>query len=341
MTIVPVIENFIQNYHWLIPPVFSMVISIVLVPFIIKLNKWLNCFDEPDERKIHQHKTATLGGLGMFLSIVVTYFVLYQFKMPLYFWISIMLLVITGLVDDVWGLTWIQKLNLQTIASTIFVSSGFNYSQIFYQLGLDFVPSFLQALIIGVLIVLYINAFNLIDGMDGLAGGIALINFTTFAFLNYYFGNYALAWFCLIIIGSIIGFLIFNIHPAKIFMGDTGSLMLGFLLIVVAFTTFQYHYHIDSISTYEKKMFFWVVFFILLLPFADAIRVAILRILKGKAPYKPAKDHIHHILLKSGLGQTQAIMILYAINVMLVLTGIIVYLNKSISIIISVLLLKM
>ncbi len=277
----------------------------------------------------------------MFLSIVVTYMLFYQYKMPLYFWLSLILLIITGFIDDVWGLTWSRKLSLQTIASITFVVGGFNYSQIFYQLGIDFIPSFLQALIIGVLIVLYINAFNLIDGMDGLAGGIALINFTTFAFLNFYFSNYALAWFCLIIIGSIIGFLIFNIHPAKIFMGDTGSLMLGFLLVVVAFTTFQHHYHIESLSIYEKRMFFWVIFFILLLPFADAIRVAILRILKGQAPYKPAKDHIHHMLLKSGLGQTQVTMVLYAINVMLVLTGIIVYLNKSVSIIISLLLLKM
>lgn len=330
-----------SDLFWLVSLIMAFLIGIVMMPLIIKLNTKLNCFDTPDQRKIHKHKTATMGGLGIFISLLITYLLLNKFYLPFYFWFSLSILVITGVLDDIYGLRWFVKLSLQAIASLFFIIMGFNYSVLFHQTGLDFIPAFLQPLAIVLFIILYINAFNLIDGMDGLAGGIALINFSVFGLLNYHFGNYPLAWMCIILTGALIGFLVFNSHPAKIFMGDTGSLMIGFLLIVAAFNTFQFHYHIEELSLYEKKMFIWVLGGILILPFMDAVRVFFTRIKNKKAPYIPGKDHIHHLLLETGLGQHQVVVILYGLNVLFVLTGLIIYLNKPISVIISVLLLKM
>ena len=326
---------------WLISLLIAFFISTIMMPLIIKINQWLNCFDSTDQRKIHKNKTSTMGGLGIFISLLITYLLLGKFYIPFYFWFSLSVLVITGVLDDIYGLRWFVKLLFQVVASLIFIIMGFNYAVLFQQTGLDFIPTFIQPLAIVLFIILYINAFNLIDGMDGLAGGLALINFSVLGILNYHFGNFPLAWMCIILSGALIGFLVFNSHPAKIFMGDTGSLILGFLLIVVSFNTFQYHYHINELSLYEKKLFIWVIGGILSLPFMDAVRVFFMRIKNKKAPYIPGKDHIHHLLLKTGLGQRQVVVILYGLNVLFVVTGLIIYLNKPISVIISVLLLKM
>ncbi len=327
--------------YWLINLVVALIISTFLMPFIIKLNIWLNCFDTPDQRKIHKNRTATMGGLGIYISLLLTYLILGKFHVPAYFWYSISILVITGILDDIYGLRWFVKLSFQAIAALIFILMGFNYEVLFQQIGFDFIPTFIQPVLLVIFIILYINAFNLIDGMDGLAGGLALINFLVFGLLNYHFGNYALAWMCVVLTGGIIGFLIFNTHPAKIFMGDTGSLTLGFLLILVAFNTYQFHYHIEELSIHEKQLFIWVIISILLLPFADAVRVFFTRVIKKKAPYLPGKDHIHHLLMNSGFGQKETVFILYSVNILFVITGLIIYLNKPISLIISVLLLKM
>jgi len=330
-----------SDSFWLISLIFAFLISTTMMPLIIKINKWLNCFDTPDQRKIHQNKTATMGGIGIFVSLFITYIFLSKFNLPLYFWFSLSILLITGILDDIYGIRWFIKLFFQATASFIFIVMGFNYSVLFEQAGLDFIPVFLQPIGLVIFIILYINAFNLIDGMDGLAGGLALINFSVFGILNFHFGNFPLAWMCITLSGALIGFLVFNTHPAKIFMGDTGSMIIGFLLIVAAFNTFQFHYHINELGIYEKKMFIWVISGILLLPFLDAVRVFVVRLMQKKAPYLPGKDHIHHLLLKTGLSQKQVVVILYAINVLFVLSGLIVYLNKPISVIVSVLLLKM
>jgi UDP-N-acetylmuramyl pentapeptide phosphotransferase/UDP-N-acetylglucosamine-1-phosphate transferase len=327
--------------YWLLLIGGSIIISALIMPLIIKLNTWLNCFDVPDARKIHKTKIATMGGLGIYVTLLAVYLLSGIYSLPAYFWFSLTVLVITGVFDDVFGLRWYVKLLFQAIAAFILIYLGFNYSVLFEQIGLTFIPAFLQPVLLVFLIILYINAFNLIDGLDGLAGGLATINFLAFGILNYHFGNFPLSWLSFVLVGGLIGFLIFNMHPAKIFMGDTGSLTLGFLLIVVAFNTYQFHHHIPELNITEKHLFIWVISGILILPFADAVRVFFTRLAHKQAPYYPGKDHVHHLLLKSGFSQRDTALILYGVNVLFLLTGLVIYLNKPISIIISVLLFKM
>ncbi|MCX7862846.1 MAG: undecaprenyl/decaprenyl-phosphate alpha-N-acetylglucosaminyl 1-phosphate transferase [Bacteroidales bacterium] len=337
----PEVQIASSALFWLIVLGLSFVLSVFLVPIIVRLNKLFNCYDVPNERKIHQKKTATMGGMAIIGSLLLMYAITGKYNLSGYFWISLLLLTVVGIYDDIYGLRWHKKLIFQLLASVLFVSTGFNYSLLFDHTIFSFVPTLLQPVIIAIFIVLYINAFNLIDGMDGLAGGLATINFMIFGLFNFHFGNYSLAWLCFAITGALLGFLVYNMHPAKIFMGDTGSMSLGFLLVMVSFYTFQYHYHIPQVNTNEKVMFLWVIAGILALPFADAIRVFITRLWNKQLPYMPAKDHIHHILHRSGLSQRDTVLLLYGINIMFALTGIIIYLNKPISVIVSVLLLKM
>jgi|YNPMSStandDraft_2_1061718.scaffolds.fasta_scaffold24615_1 UDP-N-acetylmuramyl pentapeptide phosphotransferase/UDP-N-acetylglucosamine-1-phosphate transferase len=337
----PEIQIASSALFWIAVSAMAFLFSVILMPLIIKLNKKLDCFDVPNDRKIHKQKTATLGGIGIIISLLLTYTFLGKYNLSGYFWISLLLLTSAGIFDDIYGLSWNKKLLLQFIAATVFVSTGFNYTILFDNTIFSFIPVFMQPALIAIFIVLYINAFNLIDGMDGLAGGLALINFLVFGTMNFYFGNYSMAWLCLVLSGALFGFLVYNAHPAKIFMGDTGSMSIGFLLVMVSFYTFQYHYHIPELSLTSKQMFLWVIIGILFLPFADASRVFIVRLLNGKLPYLPAKDHIHHILNRNGLSHRDTVLLLYGINLLFVLTGVIIYLNKPISLIVSVLLLKM
>jgi UDP-N-acetylmuramyl pentapeptide phosphotransferase/UDP-N-acetylglucosamine-1-phosphate transferase len=336
----PEIKIYIDNLTLFKTIGIAFITSIVLILLIIKLNKVLNIYDIPDERKIHKYKTPTLGGIGIIGALIIAYILTGKYYISVYFWLSLFILFITGILDDVKGLRWHQKLLLQTLSAVIFISTGFNYSILFQNPLLSFVPVFIQPVLIGILIVLYINSFNLIDGMDGLAGGIAIINFSILGIFNYYFGNNAVAWVCFALVGSLLGFLVFNTHPAKIFMGDTGSMSLGFLLVMVSFYTYQFYYHIPDVQITEKYMFLWVIGGVLFLPFADAVRVFFSRIINKKLPYMPGKDHIHHILNRSGLSQKNTVLLLYGINLLFVLTGIIIYLNKPLSLIVSVLLLK-
>lgn len=330
-----------SSLFWFSVFVFSFLLSVVLIPFIIRLNQYFNCFDIPNERKIHRQKTATMGGIAIIGSLLLMYAFAGKYNLSGYFWLSLLLLTSAGIYDDIYGMRWHKKLLIQLLAAVVFVSTGFNYTLLFEHTIFSFVPVFMQPVLIAILIVLYINAFNLIDGMDGLAGGLATINFLVLGLFNYHFGNFSMSWLCFVLTGALIGFLVFNTHPAKIFMGDTGSMSLGFLLVMVSFYTFQYHYHLPWIEVSDKVMFLWVISGILFLPFADATRVFFTRLINKKKPYMPNKDHIHHILNRSGLSQRDTVLLLYGINLMFILTGIIVYLNKPISVMVSVLLLKM
>ena len=330
-----------ETLYWVILVGVAFLFSLVFMPLVIWINKKFDCYDVPNERKIHQNKTATIGGFGILISLFLTYVLFGKYNLSGYFWLSLLILSYAGVYDDIFGLRWYKKLFFQLVAAIIFITTGFNYSLLFETTIFTFVPDVLQPFFVAVLIVLYINAFNLIDGMDGLAGGIATINFFVFGIFNFYFGNYAMAWLCFTLVGALIGFLVYNAHPAKIFMGDTGSMSIGFLLIMVSFYTFQYHYHLQTADLVEKQMFLWVIIGILFLPFADATRVFINRLINKKAPYLPAKDHIHHLLNKTGLSHRDTVLLLYGINLLFILTGVIIYLNKPISVIVSVLLLKM
>jgi UDP-GlcNAc:undecaprenyl-phosphate GlcNAc-1-phosphate transferase len=212
------------------------------------------------------------------------------------------IMLITGIVDDTRGLKAGQKFILQLIAATIVIYSGCKIESIInpfgepLQLGIFSVP-ITYLWLIGVT-----NAMNLLDGLDGLASGVGLIALATFAILSYQQQDWMAFGICLAFIGGIIGFLFFNYHPASIFMGDTGSLFLGFLIAALA---------VKGLQKSDGNIALLVPIIILAVPIGDTSLAFFRRLYRGHHPFSPDKDHLHHRLLFLGLSHRQAVHIIY------------------------------
>jgi UDP-N-acetylmuramyl pentapeptide phosphotransferase/UDP-N-acetylglucosamine-1-phosphate transferase len=258
----------------------------------------------------------TMGGIAIFLSmliIVISRPSLFSVDIALVLF-SASILFATGLIDDLKDLRPRIKLYIQIIVAIIPVIHGIRIDNL-NELGIGDIALPISFLISIICIVFFINAFNLIDGIDGLAGGMAIIALTSFSLLFYFAGAYDFCLLSAALAGSCLGFLVFNFNPARIFMGDTGSLFIGFLLAIFALRALQLPsaiyvdaFRIDSFS---------IVFALVLLPSLDAVRVFASRIGKGFSPFHPDKTHIHHLLLDAGMNHRTATLTLYTTQILI------------------------
>jgi UDP-GlcNAc:undecaprenyl-phosphate GlcNAc-1-phosphate transferase len=265
----------------------------------------------PNERKIHSGFIPHLGGLGIFIGglsglLVALLWKDYYWQMITFKYAGILMgasiMLITGIVDDTKGLKASQKFFLQLVAATIVVYSGCKIDTIInpfgdpIQLGIFSIP-LTYLWLIGIT-----NAINLLDGLDGLASGVGLLTLATFAILSYQQQDWMTFGICLSFIGGIIGFLYFNYHPASIFMGDTGSLFLGFLIAALA---------VEGLQKSEGNISLLVPIIALAVPIGDTSLAFFRRVNQGHHPFSPDKDHLHHRLLFLGLSHRQAVHIIY------------------------------
>jgi UDP-GlcNAc:undecaprenyl-phosphate GlcNAc-1-phosphate transferase len=265
----------------------------------------------PDQRKIHLGFVPHMGGLGIFLGglsglIVALIWKDYYWHMFTIKYAGILtgasIMLITGMIDDTRGLQASQKFILQLIAATIVIYSGCTIETIInpfgdpLQLGIFSIP-ITYLWLIGIT-----NAINLLDGLDGLASGVGLIAMATFAILSYQQQDWMTFGICLAFIGGILGFLYFNYHPASIFMGDTGSLFLGFLIAALA---------VKGLQKSDGNISLLVPIIALAVPIGDTSLAFFRRIYQGHHPFSPDKDHLHHRLLFLGLSHRQAVHIIY------------------------------
>ena len=297
--------------------VISTLISLILIPLIIKFCKFYSLYDTVNARKIHSGNIPRLGGIAIALSFFITIIALFLFdntlslKNSLPLIISGILIFSFGILDDIIELRAIFKLIVQLAASTIVTTNGFYFHQIFGLILPKYVGmAFTFCWIIGI-----INAYNLIDGLDGLCGILAfstLITLGTILFGSYTEGSAV----CFVLAASVLGFLIFNwpAPNAKIFMGDTGSTFLGFILSTICIQGLFKGYAIIS---------FIIPFLILGLPLFDT-SVAILRRIHNKKPIMGAdRGHLHHKLIDMGFSQKQTVAILYVIAMLLGLSAVV------------------
>jgi UDP-GlcNAc:undecaprenyl-phosphate GlcNAc-1-phosphate transferase len=265
----------------------------------------------PDQRKIHLGFIPHMGGLGIFLGglsglIVALIWKEYYWNMFTIKYAGILtgatIMLVTGIVDDTRGLQASQKFILQLVAATVVIYSGCKIDTIInpfgdpIQLGVFSIP-ITYLWLIGIT-----NAINLLDGLDGLASGVGLIALTTFAILSFQHQDWMTFGICLAFIGGILGFLYFNYHPASIFMGDTGSLFLGFLIAALA---------VKGLQKSEGNISLLVPIIALAVPIGDTSLAFFRRIYQGHHPFSPDKDHLHHRLLFLGLSHRQAVHIIY------------------------------
>lgn len=284
-----------------------LITTLLLVPPVKKLAFAAGAVDEPNERKVHEGRIPRIGGLAMFFGFLLTYLMYFKdFNEYRGIFVGMVIIVIVGIIDDSINLEPRLKLLGQILAAVAAMTlSNVNIDLLGGALGSHFNLGYLSAPLTVLWIVGITNAINLSDGLDGLASGISLIAFSSFGFLAYYHGDTTIFSLCLVLIGCILGFLRYNTHPAEIFMGDTGSLFLGYCLGTLSITG-----NFKSITT----MALIAPVLVLLVPICDTLWAILRRIWAGRSPFSADKKHFHHKLMEYGMDHSQTVSVIYAIS---------------------------
>lgn len=276
------------------------------IPVVKKIATHIGAYDIPDERKVHKKPMPRLGGLGIYSGFLLGYMIFGEHTPAMNsILIGSFIIIITGMIDDINPLKALPKFICQTVSALIVaVYGGILLRDVsFFGLYVDFN---IFAYPITVLFILgCINCMNLIDGLDGLAGGISSIFFLTIGIIAYLQGRIGLSVvLTFIMFGSTLGFLMHNFNPAKIFMGDCGSMFIGFIIAVITLLGFK------SILTSAII----IPLFILVVPILDTICAIIRRKLKGESIGTPDKSHFHHQLLRKNYSVRATVLIIYLIT---------------------------
>ena len=298
-------------------------ITFYAIPVIINVAEAKHLFDVPDERKIHKKPIPSLGGLGIFAGFIMAMLITIPFKGNQisfqYIVAACLVIFFVGVKDDILIITPLKKFLGQLLATGILVfKGGIILTNMHGILGMYQLSEPIAYCITIFTIVVIINAFNLIDGVDGLAGSLGVL--ITMA-LGVYFtvnGNIEYGCVAFALMGALLAFLIFNFSPAKIFMGDTGSLILGLVVsvLIIKFINFAPTAPVLAFQSAPA-----VGFAVLFIPLFDTLRVFSIRMLQGKSPFTPDRNHIHHILLDKGLSHRMVTLSLVFSNLIMIILG--------------------
>jgi UDP-GlcNAc:undecaprenyl-phosphate GlcNAc-1-phosphate transferase len=312
-----------ETFFLLVLPVCAFVLTVLLVPMVSRVAVAWGCVALPSKDRWHTRPTPTLGGLAFFVGFFFPALLFSpQPSASLPFFLIALQMFAVGLYDDRYRLNPIAKLVGQLIAAGIAIAAGYSLNFFTWQ------P--LDALLTVVWIVGLTNALNLLDNMDGLAGGIGLIAAAYLAFLFYHNGDLQHAALALALAAAVGGFLRYNFHPASIFMGDAGSLFLGSALSLL---TIQAHGQASNILSLVA-----VPTCILLIPILDTTLVTLTRLLRGQSIAQGGKDHTSHRLVVLGLSESQAVLLLY---VMAAIAGAVALLIEELSYTLSLILIPL
>ena len=295
----------------------GLVLVYISIPVIVRISKEKHLYDEPNERRLHKVVIPNLGGIAIFIGIsIATLLSLHQFEFIEFRYIqaSLIILFFIGIKDDILILSARKKFIAQIICALILIiPGGIRFTNLHGILGLYEIDYILSVCITLLAIVSIINATNLVDGIDGLAASIGIFSSIIFGakFLVTSNGDYAIL--CSAITGSLLAFLWYNVYGStnKIFLGDTGSLILGLLIAIQVIK-----YNEFALTTTPQEISFSPIFSLAILatPLADMIRVFAIRIYNGKSPFAPDMGHIHHRLLKLGFSHFNSTLIIVSTN---------------------------
>ena len=320
-------------YKFVIPFLAAFILTFIQMPFTIKFAKKKGFLDVPkDERRVHKKPIPVGGGIAMVISVsILMIYYLPINKNLMMTLIASLIIAISGLYDDKEGLSPKLKFLFQILAAVILILGGMKIE--FFTNPFDSHDALLILNILSIPVTIFwvcgiTNTINLIDGLDGLASGVSMICAISMFFITYKMGRYDVSLVCVLVAGACLGFLPFNFNPAKIFMGDTGALYLGFMLSYI------------SISGFLKQAAILMIFvpvLILGVPVFDTAFAMVRRKLSGKSMVEADKGHLHHRLLKMGLNQRQTVVILYSISAIFgVLANLISRFHSSIALVISI-----
>jgi UDP-GlcNAc:undecaprenyl-phosphate GlcNAc-1-phosphate transferase len=302
----------------------ALVLSLVMTPLIRTAGFKLGALDMPDDRKVHTEPVPRIGGLAVVLSFIIAalignYFFpavsgLYNLNFnTLMGHLGGFMVLSCGLWDDFRRLKPWPKLFCQIAAATVaFIGGAMITNFSFFGFGIEF-NVFFSYLITVFWFVLFINAVNLIDGLDGLAGGLVLFTCLIMIVSLYINGDYLSAFYFAVLGGAVLGFLKYNFNPATIFLGDGGSYFLGYTIAILA---------IRSSSKSQVGVLMLIPLLALGVPIFDSILSPIRRFIRGRSMFQPDKGHIHHMFLSMGLSSRNAVWLIYGITMALCILAI-------------------
>ncbi|MCB9032638.1 MAG: undecaprenyl/decaprenyl-phosphate alpha-N-acetylglucosaminyl 1-phosphate transferase [Chitinophagales bacterium] len=300
----------------------AFVLTYMFIPSIIKVAEIKHLFDTPDERKSHQEVIPTLGGIGIFSGFLISFCLFAHFgpgNNIQYVVAALCFMFMLGAKDDIVELVPYKKFIGQIFAAAIIVFVGNIRITSMYGLFdismIDYIPSVILSMLT---IIFIINAFNLIDGINLLAGGVGIIVSVAFGVWFHFYGFIEYAVLCAAMAGAVLAFLKYNYTPAKIFMGDSGSLSLGLLSAVLAIQFIEHNEVVlKSASSVGMPMVSSpaMAIAVLIIPVFDTLRVFTLRLINKKSPFSADRNHVHHRLIDLGLTHIQASYILFAVNI--------------------------
>jgi UDP-GlcNAc:undecaprenyl-phosphate GlcNAc-1-phosphate transferase len=296
--------------------ILGFIITYLAVPVIMRIAEMKQLYDLPDDRKIHDYPISSLGGVGIFAGFILAFLLAAPNDYPEISFLSAAFMVVffLGLKDDVIVLTPLKKFIGQLLAAGILIFKGnFLITGLHGFLGIHEFPQQFSILFTFLTIIVITNSFNLIDGVDGLAGSLGLLSTIIFGSYFLSIGAYFYAAMAFSMSGSLLAFLIFNVSPAKIFMGDTGSLLLGLVNAILAIKFIELASH--SPGHFPLPAAAAMGFAILFVPLFDTLRIFSFRILNRKSPFSADKNHVHHILLEKGCNHPTITLIAVLFNI--------------------------
>ncbi len=299
----------------------AFIITFLSIPVVMQVAEKKKLYDIPDERKLHTRLIASLGGVGIFAAFILASLLSIQGSInpefQAYFAAAIVIFFL-GLKDDIMILSASKKFVGQLLAASIIIHLGdLRLDSLHGLFGVEKVSEGFGLAITYLTIIVVMNSFNLIDGVDGLAASLGILSMIVFGIYFFFADMQAYALLSFAMAGSLTAFIIFNHHPAKIFMGDSGSLMVGMInsILVIKFILVAD----KPLATVPMNAVVAIGFAILIIPLLDTLRVFSVRIINGRSPFSPDRNHIHHLLLDRGLNHAAVTFTCVAINVLFIL----------------------
>jgi len=305
--------------------IFTLIIAALSIPVVKKIANHVNALDIPNERKVHAKPMPRLGGLGIFFAFLVGYMFFGQNTVKMNsILIGSFIILIIGIIDDIKPINAKEKLLGQLLSAFVITIYGEILLNQITAFGLTINFGIFAYPITILFIIACMNIINLIDGLDGLAGGISSIFFMTIIVICFFQGRTTGLEFtlALIMLGSTLGFLVHNFHPAKIFAGDSGALFLGFIIAVISLLGFK--------GTVLTSVF--VPLLILAVPILDTLFAILRRLVHHKRISDADKQHLHHQLLGMKFSHRNTVLIIYGVNILFALASIFYTLGNQIDI---------
>ena len=324
----------------------AFVVVLYSTPALIKVAILKRLIDLPSEdRKVHKRAVPTIGGIIIYAATLFSFSLWYNID-DLHEYVRIyesvkefkilvatsLVLFFVGVKDDIIGTSPVKKLFANILVGLILVLMGdIQITGLHGVFGVETIPHWGAVFLSLFTYIVVVNAMNLIDGVDGLAAGIGFIASSTFGTWFLFSGEYTLASLSFSLSGALLGFLIFNFSPAKIFMGDSGSLIIGMLLSVLSIKLIEYP--IDRIHPFLVHISSPIlVIAALAYPLTDTLRIFIIRAVKGQSPFSADRNHLHHRLLDSGYTHAQTVIIIYVFTAVAIGVSLLsYYINASLS----------